>query len=146
MTVLAAHSLGETHRLLIAYEHSPAVVWDLRWANPTSLNRPLPGTCASTSKQTSISLPSAASLTFTMACVCRYQCVVARAGSSRGASAAPDADEDRRHEDDGGVTAACWVGHRGDCFATGHESGMIRIWGIPEAAAGVVVTSPRACM
>lgn len=36
---------------------------------------------------------------------------------------------------DDAVTAACWVGARGDCFATGHESGMVRVWGIPEAAA-----------
>ena len=31
VTVLAAHSVGEQHRVLVAHEDSPAVVWDLRW-------------------------------------------------------------------------------------------------------------------
>ena len=66
----------------------------------------------------------------------RCQCVVARVGGG----AAGRAEQEEPEEAPGGVydcvTAACWVGSRGDCFATGHESGMVRVWGIPVAAAG----------
>ncbi len=35
------------------------------------------------------------------------------------------------------TVSACWVGPRGDCIATGHKSGTIRVWGLPESATGM---------
>ena len=65
----------------------------------------------------------------------RYQCMVARVGGASSAAEQEAPDEAAGGEHDC-VTAACWVGARGDCFATGHESGAVHVWGIPEAAAG----------
>ena len=61
---------------------------------------------------------------------CRHQCVVAVTSGQQQAQAGATGVIS-----DDAVTAACWVGARGDCFATGHESGLVRVWGIPDAAA-----------
>ncbi len=34
------------------------------------------------------------------------------------------------------ATAAAWVGARGECFATGHASGAVRVWSVPAAVLG----------
>ncbi|KAK9908560.1 hypothetical protein WJX75_009693 [Coccomyxa subellipsoidea] len=102
VAVLAAHSLGDQHRLLIVHEDSGAVIWDLR-----------------------------------------YQCVVAYAhnsfrvaseeGNSHSAAAGRDAESGEECPNDP-TMAACWVGPQGDCIATGHQSGTVRVWGLPESA------------
>ena len=78
----------------------------------------------------------------------RYQCVVTTVGWSSAEQDEPKEATTGAHDC---VTAACWVGARGDCFATGHESGVIRVWGLPEAAAGVCackscISGDESCM
>jgi hypothetical protein len=80
---------------------------------------------------------------------CRYQCVVATAAARHDAhvSGRPAADagtgpgraaaEEGTPLDDP-TASACWVGPRGDCFATGHLSGVVRVWGLPDSATGVL--------
>lgn len=140
--VLAALSIGDQHRVLIVHEDSGAVIWDLRYGPPIpSESQPMKRQklhlCQMAAYDTSANEQCYMG-------VCRHQCVVVYAhnsfstmpeGSVHSAAgkAAGDSVDDCPNDP---TTAACWVGPRGDCIATGHKSGTIRVWGLPASATG----------
>lgn len=59
--------------------------------------------------------------------------VASEEGIAHSAAAGRDAESSEECPNDP-TMAACWVGPRGDCIATGHQSGTVRVWGLPESA------------
>lgn len=134
--------VGAQRRLLLVHAASPVVVWDLRCASLSAywsllgLQASMPmivptNDTGTTHQHVKITAPVSQQNAWTRRC----QCVVAVAamlghehGSARAADLDPEADA---------ATCAAWVSERGDCFATGHVSGAVRVWGLPPAAMGV---------
>jgi hypothetical protein len=125
VVALAALVAGAQRRLIVVHQASPALVWDLR-CGPAPLAPARVAPVRHTARG-----PAARILRRppTPRRALRCQCVVVTAtGHAEGADAAGAAAD--------AATAAAWVGARGECFATGHASGAVRVWSVPATVLG----------